>query len=223
MLSNGVLMNLTVVGDVLWIIAYVLIIRASFRDRTYGVPLLAICLNLAWEFIFTFIHMPRTDDGSLNVVKFCMFLGWLVLDVLIFWQLLRYGRDDQSTPQLSRYFGLVVLLCLAGAFAWHLTFTRAFEDPHGYLSAFIINLVMSVLFVRFIFERPDLRGLSYGGAWFKLLGTGVISFANVFMLLEDPGYDGFWFFLFSGIFVFDALYVFLLHQARKATPVPALA
>ncbi|MGD8496567.1 MAG: hypothetical protein PVF05_10280 [Gemmatimonadales bacterium] len=209
-------MNLTVVGDVLWLVAYIFIIRASFRDRTYGVPMLAICLNFAWEFIFTFVYMPREGDGSLNVVKFCMFLGWLVLDAVILWQLLKYGRKEQSTRQLEDMFIWVVLLCLGGAFAWHLTFTRAFDDPHGYLSAFIINLLMSILFVRFAFDRPDQRGLSYGGAWFKLLGTGIISFANVFMLLPTPGYHGFWFFLFAGIFTFDLLYLVILHQGRKA-------
>lgn len=216
-------MNLTVVGDVLWIVAYILIIRLGFKDRTYGVPLLAVCLNLAWEFIFTFIHMPKGPDGSLDVVKFCMFLGWLVLDVLIFWQLLKYGGKEQRTDELRRFFPVVVILCLAGAFGWHLTFTRAFDDPHGFLSAFIINLVMSVLFVGLAFERPDSKGLSYGAAWLKMLGTGIISFANVFMLLEDPGYDGFWFFLFIGIFVFDATYVFLLHRRRGRHPATAAA
>lgn len=214
-------MNLTVVGDVLWIIAYILIIRAAFKDRTYGVPVLAICLNLAWEFVFTFVHGPRDPDGSLDVVKFCMFLGWLVLDAVIFWQLVKYGRKEQRTDELGRFFLPVVLLCLAGAFGWHLTFTEAFNDPHGYMSAFIINLVMSVLFVSLAFERPDGRGLSYGAAWFKLLGTGIISFANVFMLVQDPGYDGFWFFLFGGIFLFDVTYVYVLHQGNRRRSVPA--
>lgn len=221
--NNGFLLNLTVVGDLLWIAAYILIIRTSFRDKAYGVPMIAVCLNLAWEFIFTFLHGPKSADGSLDVVKFIMFFGWLILDVVIFWQFLKYGKKEQPTEELRRLFLPVLLLCLAGAFGWHLTFTRAFDDPHGFLSAYIINLVMSVLFVKLAFERPDLRGLSYGGAWLKLFATGIISFANVFMLLQAPGYDGFWFFLFIGILAFDLTYVYLLHHGRKRAATAATA
>ena len=39
------------------------------------------------------------------------------------------------------------------------------------MDAFIINLVMSVLFVELFFERVDLKGLSIYAAWLKLAGT----------------------------------------------------
>ncbi len=36
-----------------WTVTYLLIIRRGFRDQTYGMPLVALCANLAWEFIFS--------------------------------------------------------------------------------------------------------------------------------------------------------------------------
>src|ERR1700741_426005 len=42
-------------GGVLWTIAYIMIIWRSYKDKTYGVPFVAICTNISWEFVFTFI------------------------------------------------------------------------------------------------------------------------------------------------------------------------
>lgn len=39
------------VGCALWVVAYGLIIRQCFRDKSYGLPLGAICLNVSWEFL----------------------------------------------------------------------------------------------------------------------------------------------------------------------------
>ena len=43
------------VGCALWIVAYLLIYTKARRDRTYGLPLLAICLNFSWEFLAVFV------------------------------------------------------------------------------------------------------------------------------------------------------------------------
>jgi hypothetical protein len=37
-----------------WALAYVLIIRRGFLDETYGMPFVALCANVSWEFIFSF-------------------------------------------------------------------------------------------------------------------------------------------------------------------------
>ena len=37
-----------VIGDVLWIIAYILAIRKGFQEKTYGIPMMCIALNLSW-------------------------------------------------------------------------------------------------------------------------------------------------------------------------------
>jgi hypothetical protein len=43
-------MVLTVIlaDNILWAIIYVLVIRAGRRDRTYGMPLVAMWGNLSW-------------------------------------------------------------------------------------------------------------------------------------------------------------------------------
>jgi len=53
---------LLVSSGVLWTVTYLLIIRRGFLDHTYGMPLVALCANLSWEFIFSFVF--PTDPSS---------------------------------------------------------------------------------------------------------------------------------------------------------------
>ena len=48
--------SLQISSGVLWTMVYLLIIKRGFADKTYGMPLPALCANLSWEFIFSFIH-----------------------------------------------------------------------------------------------------------------------------------------------------------------------
>ena len=56
-----------------WGICYLLIMRRGFKDETYGLPLVAICTDLAWVFIFTFIFF-QTPFMLLFVVIDLVFL-----------------------------------------------------------------------------------------------------------------------------------------------------
>jgi hypothetical protein len=135
-------------------------------------------------------------------------------------------------------------LCLIGQLTFHeyQTHLALFPDTQGILAAFVINLIMSVLFVRLYFERSaDLAGLSYPAAWAKMLGTGLISLANALVYFRgtsssfdlrfrpldgDQWYDGgtvggtsyhpgFVFYLFAVILIFDVLYLALLARRRR--------
>jgi hypothetical protein len=57
---------LLVGSGVLWTITYLLIIRRGVLDRTYGMPLVALCANLSWEFIFSFVfpHGPSSVPST---------------------------------------------------------------------------------------------------------------------------------------------------------------
>jgi hypothetical protein len=74
---------------VLWTLAYLLIIRQGYLDRTYGMPLAALCANLSWEFIFTFVYPHDLPQRAVNVV-------WLSFDFVILVQLLLYGACEAA-------------------------------------------------------------------------------------------------------------------------------
>ena len=124
-----------------------------------------------------------------------------------------YTRELAST---LRYRPVVLVLCFVG----QLTFVLTFGDLLGFIDAFIINLVMSALFVAMYFARqPDGVGLNYPAAWLKMIGTACTSIqcaALLPVIRPDIPSWGFLYFLYLLIFALDVIYVVLLHNARRS-------
>lgn len=203
-----------VVGLVFWFLAYVLVVKEGFQQQTYGIPFLAICLNVTWEFMASFVWDHPVE---IPVLAWLDRAGFFV-DLVIVYTLLRFGRDVQVIPQIKRFYYPVFAgtIVLAGIGQW--TFTQTYYDPLGNIDAFMINLVMSVLFVFMFLARPDLRGLSLPVAWSKMIGTACTSVMCFFWLpIIHPNMHDFALldFLYVAIFLFDAIYVALLWDARR--------
>jgi hypothetical protein len=147
---------LLVGSGVLWTITYLLIVRRGFLDHTYGMPLVALCANLSWEFIFPQGPVQR----PVNIV-------WFSLDLIILYQLLRFGPREFPRLQKRLFYGMVALALLTAFFAV-VSVTLEFEDYDGAYSAFGQNLMMSVLFIVMLHSRGSLRGQSLSIALTKL-------------------------------------------------------
>ena len=184
-------------SGVLWTLAYLLIIRRGFLDRTYGMPLVALCANLSWEFIFSFVYPHDLPQRAVNVV-------WFSFDLVILLQLLLYGpREFADLPRRAFYAALA--LALAASFGAVLAVTLEFDDFDGAYSAFGQNLMMSVLFIAMLRSRGSLRGQSVGIALLKLGGTALASFAFYF---HNPDYAGSVLlpFIYITTLIFDGVY-----------------
>lgn len=185
-------------SGVLWTLTYLQIIRRGFLDRTYGMPLAALCANLSWEFVFSFVFPQGPPQWPVNVV-------WLSFDLVIFYQLLRYGpREFPDLPK--RIFYGMVALALATAFLTVLLVTLEFDDFDGAYSAFGQNLMMSILFLAMLYHRGSLRGQSLSIALSKAAGTALASAAFLFYW---PGYEQrpvLLPFLYAAILLFDLVY-----------------
>ncbi len=219
---------LLVVGVIMygaWTAAYLAIIAIGFQDRTYGVPLVCVCLNVVWEFIFTF----EVTDARLHWFLIWGNGLWFFFDVVIVTQLFLYGKNAQVTPWARDWFYAIAGGTLLAAMVGLYTSTIYFRDVKGVASSMTMNLAMSALFIPVLFARPHLRGLSYAAAWLKLIGTAA---GSVFLyywwpaqfkegrmithpeIPEPPGY-GYMLFLYVTIFALDCLYVYLLGQQRR--------
>jgi hypothetical protein len=207
-------------GCVFWLLAYLFIVKKCFEDKTYGLPLVAICLNFGWELLASFV-LP-------NPVALWHFFdrAWLLVDVILVYQLFRYGRAEQTIPEIRRFFPAVVigtfLLGIWGQYA----FVESYRDRLGLVGAFGVNLIMSILFVFFYFARRDtLRGISRAGAVCKMLGTlGTSIECHYVVRLIDPELPSLAFltFLCVSIFLFDCLYIYLVFsRATKPVLVPS--
>lgn len=192
-----------IVGGIFWSLAYLLIIRQGFKDRTYGMPLAALCANFSWEAIFAFLHPHSPPQLYINY-------AWFGLDAVIVFQFLRYGKKE--FPSLSQgQFYLIFVFALVMSFCSIIFVTYEFQDWKGAYAAFGQNLMMSILFLWMFFSRNDLRGQSIYIAILKMLGTGVSSIA--FYLYQPISQDSYLMpFLYLAIFISDAAYAFLVYR-----------
>jgi hypothetical protein len=203
-----------VLGCFLWTIAYVLLIKQAHQQRVNTLPMLAICLNFTWEVMAVFV-LPNPSKAW-TVLEW----SWVVIDLGLLALLWRDGRQSLRVSALRPYFHLLLPVVLVLCFVGQLTFVLTFGDLLGFIDAFIINLVMSALFISMFFDRQDSGvGLNYGAAWLKMIGTACTSIqcaALLPVIRPDVPSWGFLYFLYLLIFALDVVYVVLLHNARRS-------
>ncbi len=192
-----------------WTITYILIINKSVKDKTYGMPFLAMCLNLSWEFVFAFIY--KTD-----IFHQIVCLIWYVLDLIIACAFFKYGyKDFKKKYSLNKIsFLVLIVFTLISSFIFMilapLDFGILFDGDILQTAGFIAyfqNLLMSILFVLMFLERRNLKGQSIFIAIFKWLGTLSVSIMNLSGMVSSNPTELFVIFLIQ---VFDILYIYLL-------------
>lgn len=213
-----------------WAIAYFAIIYRGFRDKSYGMPAIALVANLSWESIYGFVLDPLGDH--IHLLSIPCFL----IDLVIAWQVLAYGPKDFSSPLVRRYFRPTVCAGVAVAFpVTYLAFLE-FDDPLGEYTGFGINFMMSMLFVAMLLRRDGVAGQSMYVAVSKWLGTLFAWIATALTVTTSetrPLPESPWSFvttsvthteypltplinvLYLVIFVVDIGYILLLHQRLK--------
>jgi hypothetical protein len=193
---------LTLTSGISWTIVYLAIIVRSFKDRTCGMPFFALALNLGWEFIYSFLlGGPRSLQMVINVT-------WFFFDVAILYAWLKYGRDEFPKTVDRRWFlpwtALAITTGVVTQYFAGLEFPGLFGPTY---SAFVINLVMSILFVAMLARRDSVAGQSMGIALFKWIGTAAPT--TQFYLHTGSNLV-----LVLGLFVFlfDVIYLVMLYQ-----------
>jgi hypothetical protein len=208
-------------SSVFWTVTYALILRQGARDKTFGMPLVALGANLAWEVVFLSVTLARHAFDA----RLALILPWTLLDFAIVAQAFRYGRHEFRNPIVVRHFNAVLTCVLVLAGAAVASFVRVFHDAIGWYAAFAQNLMMSVLFVAMLRRRGSLRGQSTGIALSKLLGSFFAFVLAVFW--SPPTLHEHWgalmperytpiapaiALLYAGICAFDVLYLALVRR-----------
>lgn len=186
-----------------WIITYILIIKRGFQDKKYGMPMVAICANISWEFIFLFIYPP--DDPQRLITSI-----WFVLDIIILIQFLIFGRQEFKKFISARFFYLSFFLTLGVSFLIIIAMTLEFHDVEGKYAAFAQNLMMSGLFISLLLNRGNSSGQSIYIAVFKMLGTLLASIA-FFLYFRTYLIT----ILSIATLIFDLIYIVLLWKLNK--------
>lgn len=213
---------LSLISGIAWTVVYITTIRISFKEKTYGMPLIALALNFGWELLYTILGF---SSGATNVQSWVNLI-WCGLDIVMVYTYFKYGRKDFEQYAEPKYFAswsvliFVVMFILQVGFALHFGKAEApylsemswFVETHlgCWYAAFIQNFIMSILYINMLALRKSTRGQSMVIAVCKWIGTltptilyGVI-FANHLVLI-------------LGIFcsVFDLIYIGLVKQYQK--------
>jgi len=202
-----------VAGGVFWILTYIFIISKGFKDKTYGMPLIALCANISWEFIFSFIFPHTPPQLFINYL-------WFGLDSIIVIQFLKYGKKEFLYLSSKRLYSIFLVL-LGAEFSIILVSGITIGEYKGVYSAFGQNLVMSILFIIMLFKRNSLRGQSIYIAIFKMLGTALTSL-HYYMYEPITQSSLILPSLFVSIFIFDIVYIYLVFRFYKRDKIPLL-
>jgi len=192
------------VSGVSWSLTYLLILRRGLLDRTYGMPLAALCANLSWELIFAF-YIPAHHPAQHWTAT-----AWLGLDLLILGQVLAYWRRELPEVHPGAFYALLAL-ALGTAFGTILGVSVELEDWKGGYAAYGQNLMMSILFVTMLYRRGSLRGQSIYIAGLKLVGTASTSLA-LYAFSPTPAGGVLMPFLYVAVLVYDLIYLGMIYR-----------
>jgi hypothetical protein len=192
-------------SGLLWSVCYVLILRRGFLDRSYGMPAAALFVNLAWELIFGFVHPDRPPMCHVNQV-------WFVIDCVILYQYLRFGRQELPEALPRRWFLPAVGLGLVTAFLGVLFLTYDLRDWQGNYSGWGAQLLLSLTCIAMLLRRRSVRGQSVYIGLSRMLGTVALI---PFQYALTPG-ARFLLLIFVLSPIFDGIYLVLLVRQSRA-------
>ena len=214
---------LIVVSGLCWTIVYIEGIRIGFRDKSYAIPFYALALNFAWETLYTFFGFRINGVNVQNIFN----AVWLIFDIGILYTYFKFGqkyfRTGWKDPSAHRdgaekiLFLAWSILGLVTAFALQYALLREFGVAKGAgYSAFLQNLLMSVLFIAMLAGRGNREGQSLSIAVNKWIGT--LAPTILYGLIGEGGFPrGSFLILVAGLLctVFDLIYIRMLLVIRS--------
>ncbi|EKQ51730.1 MULTISPECIES: hypothetical protein [unclassified Clostridium] len=201
-------LTLLLVTGFCWTLVYLQMIYLGFKEKTYGMPFIALALNFSWEALHSYLGL-KTNFPS---VQTCIILVWLLLDFFIICTYLLYGKKYFPKQTSKEYFIPWTIIIFIMSFVIQYFFVVEFNELGKVYSAFIQNLIMSVLFIIMLVQRTDTKGQSLFIAINKWVGTlaptilyGIIWGCKLVLIL--------------GIFcsIFDILYIHFLDNVMNSS------
>lgn len=203
---------LTVISGLCWTLVYIEGIRIGFRDRSFAIPFYALALNIAWELLHTIFGL-QTGVSVQTIVN----AVWFLFDIGILYTYFKFGRKYFPQRLPAHGFTAWSILVLLTALVVEYAFIREFGIARGAgYSAFLQNLLMSVLFISMFVSRGGSEGQSRAIAVSKWIGT--LAPTIQFGVLGDGGFpNGSFLILVAGGFcsVFDLIYIRMLLAATR--------
>lgn len=177
---------------ILWTTAYILYVQQARKDNSYGMPLLALILNISWEFVYTFVY-------HLNGVGRLFHFPWVFIDGFLFYETLKHGPEmwEKTSPIVADNFGAIVFISLFVATTAQWTFASQFSSYNAsFWSAYVCQNVLSWGSLWMLLTRGDSTGHSMPIWWCRFLGSLAANLRYAYRVKAWPQKYGF----ISGVF-----------------------
>jgi hypothetical protein len=202
-----------------WIGVYILIVMHGFKEKSYGMPLVPMSANMAWETVFTLVY-PIGSGSPARVIIYV----WAALDLCIIATFFAYGyRYFERGYHLTRpQFYAVGIFTLVSAYAFFLAappfllrlpfFKGSMFEVASFLAYAPNSILISTLFVNMAWRRENAEGQSFYIGLLKWIGTLLVA---VWYLVE---YDYLFIWLMVGVIeAFDIIYLVLIYKRLIAS------
>jgi len=199
---------LTLLSGLCWTIVYIDGIRIGIKDKSYALPLWALGLNIAWEFLYTVVGYQAAGLKAQIVINGI----WFLLDIGLVYTYFRHGKKYFPEKLKSHWFYMWGTLVILVSFVLQYTFLTEFGFVYGATyAAYLQNLLMSILFIAMLLQRSSSEGQTMTIAMSKWIGSlaPTISFG---ILGGGPFAELQSYVLVVGILmvIFDLVYIWLL-------------
>lgn len=114
------------IGVLCWDATYILMTRRCLQTQSYGMPLLGLALNIAWETVYGFY----VAEALLETAGFVI---WLVLDVGLVYTTIKYApyEWEMSSPRVGRNITTILALMTAVGMAGNFAFASWWLSKPG--------------------------------------------------------------------------------------------
>jgi hypothetical protein len=204
---------LLLLSGICWSIVYIDSIRVGFKLKTYTMPIWALGLNIAWEFLHTVLNL-RGEYFSVQTVVNGV---WFFLDLFILFNYFRFGSQFFPKNIHKKWFYIWSVVVIVISFLLQYLFVVEFGQFKGAgYAAFLQNLLMSVLFITMLVQRGSSNGQTLTIAVCKCIGT--IAPTILFGIVGHKIFEGANSFILAiGIIIalFDTTYIWMLAKTIR--------
>ncbi|KAK3317802.1 hypothetical protein B0T19DRAFT_297840 [Cercophora scortea] len=151
----------------LWTIAYVLYIKQGFKDKSYGMPIVALCANIGWELIYGVFFPP-------SVAEMLMFVPWFFIDLVVVYTTIKFGPEQwKQSPLVANNLKTILGFGTVISFLLHLALikTCASPDDAGFWSGFSCQILLGFSSVAHLLSRDNTSGHSWSIWWCRRIGS----------------------------------------------------
>ena len=135
-------MSFDILQAIFWSATYCLLIAYSLKNKNHSIPLTAVCLNFAWETV----ALATSILNHVAFVVLAIHIAWFSLDLIMVFLFLFFEDKHSNTLSAKLLFLSSYLICIVALIL-------LFDNSYMLLSSFVIDLIMAVAFVCFLFKQ----------------------------------------------------------------------